>query len=98
MRCNYPACDGGYATGYCHVDCRDDWERRVDGYKRVSQTTSGWIISTNPDAPLEKRWCATHCVHKETKFFDAREKVLDFTINDLAERMKRRLYELGIMR
>lgn len=20
--CNYPDCDGGYATGYCHNDCR----------------------------------------------------------------------------
>lgn len=19
--CNYPNCDGGYATGYCHNDC-----------------------------------------------------------------------------
>jgi len=21
-RCNYPDCDGGPQTGYCHVDCR----------------------------------------------------------------------------
>jgi len=22
MRCNYPNCDGGAATGYCHAECR----------------------------------------------------------------------------
>lgn len=22
MTCNYPNCDGGYATGYCSDDCR----------------------------------------------------------------------------
>ena len=22
MKCNYPDCDGGSATGYCHNDCR----------------------------------------------------------------------------
>lgn len=22
QRCHYPDCDGGPATGYCHVDCR----------------------------------------------------------------------------
>lgn len=24
--CNYPNCDGGYATGYCHTDCRKQHE------------------------------------------------------------------------
>lgn len=23
MICKYPNCDGGYATGYCHSDCRE---------------------------------------------------------------------------
>jgi hypothetical protein len=60
------------------------------GYKYFSNTTSGWEISVNDNAPPDKRWRA---VHEEfgTKFFDNHDEILEFTLMHMMERTKRLL-------
>lgn len=60
----------------------------MKGYKEISRTTSGGIIYTNPDAPPEKRWLIKH-EHFGDKFFDKREDILKWTVEQLRDRFKK---------
>ena len=59
------------------------------GYRAVSQTSSGWAISTDPAAPEDKRWRAVHPLFGE-RFFDARHKILEFTVKHMAEQFEKK--------
>jgi hypothetical protein len=54
-----------------------------DGYKAFSQTMSGWEISVNDDAPIERRWRA---IHKQfgTKYFDNHDEILEHAVQLVA--------------
>lgn len=65
--CKYPDCDGGYATGYCHDDCREAPQRAVDcdrcdgkGYivKRVTVYESGCHFPHDDSEEVECGYCA----------------------------------------
>jgi hypothetical protein len=54
-------------------------------YEHFSNTTSGWSISTDPDAAPEKRWRAVHDQFGE-KFFAEHEDILKFTVSHMRDR------------
>ena len=56
----------------------------ADGYKYYSQTSSGWEITTDPEAPPDKRW---RIVHERwgTRYFDEHDKVLEFTLDHMVK-------------
>ena len=56
-------------------------------YTPVSQTMSGWKISTNPDADADRRWRAEHPVFG-TRYFDKREKVLEYSVTLIARKFQ----------
>lgn len=78
-------------------------------YKYVSQTSSGWIISEDPDATPEKRWRAEHVDPRkrfsadstvyETRYAPARypfvQDIMEEMVKLLAEAVARRIDEGG---
>jgi hypothetical protein len=62
---------------------------KPDGYKYHSQTSSGWEIQNNPDAPKEKRWRIVHPEYGE-RFFPHREYkgrniIMEFTVKHMMQ-------------
>jgi len=57
-------------------------------YKHFSNTTSGWEIGEDVDAPPDKRWRATHERYGE-KFFANHSDILPFTTRNMADELKR---------
>ena len=65
-------------------------------YKYYSQTSSGWRIETDPDAPADKRWRITHPEHGE-RFFPKKEEedhsrhyILEFTTQHMLEQFEKK--------
>jgi hypothetical protein len=63
-------------------------------YKPVSFTSSGWAISTDPKADPDKRWRAVHPLYGE-RFFDARHKVLEYTVKHMMQQFTKRAAQPG---
>ena len=57
-------------------------------YKPFSHTSSGWAISTDPDAAPDKRWRAVHPQFGE-RFFAEHDEILEFTVKHMLERFFR---------
>jgi len=57
-------------------------------YKKVSQTSSGWDISNDPDAPAEKQW---RIVHPEwgTRFYPTHKEASISALTEGVERLER---------
>jgi len=53
-------------------------------YQDYSQTSSGWTISTDQEAPEHKRWRAVHKLWGE-RFFPTHDEILPFTCNHMRE-------------
>lgn len=56
-------------------------------YKYYSQTSSGWLIETDPNADPDRRWRATHQQFGE-RFFDEHDKILEYTVRRMVEQLK----------
>lgn len=63
-----------------------------DNYKRTGFTSSGWVISTDNDAPPEKRWRIEHPGFG-TRYFAKREDILPFTAEHMAKQIAMMLGE-----
>jgi hypothetical protein len=59
----------------------------MSGYTYYSNTSSGWTISTDPEAAQGKRWRAVHPDYGE-RFFATHDEILPFTCQHLVERFK----------
>ena len=57
-------------------------------YKYFSNTTSGWTISTDKDAPPDKRWRAVHPMWGE-RFFAEHDEILPFTCEHMVEQFQK---------
>jgi hypothetical protein len=57
-------------------------------YKPFSQTTSGWSISVDEDAPPDKRWRAVHPVFGE-RFFPTHDEILEYTVKNMLDQFRR---------
>lgn len=57
-------------------------------YAYFSNTSSGWTISTNPNASKEKRWRAIH-PQFGTKYFAEHDDILKFTLENMREHLKK---------
>ena len=55
-------------------------------YKNYSRTSSGWFISTDPEAPADKRWRAWHPDHGE-RFFRQHDEILPFTCKHMVDQI-----------
>jgi hypothetical protein len=44
VKCQYPDCDGGPATGYCHVDCREEAEVMREDDLRDTMVVLGSLV------------------------------------------------------
>jgi len=58
-------------------------------YKYYSQTSSGWEITTDPDAPPDKRWRAVHPEYGE-RFFPTHDEILPFTCEHMVRQFEKR--------
>src|SRR4029077_5156079 len=58
-----------------------------DNYQYYSHTSSGWTISTDPDAAPDKRWRAVHPVYGE-RFFAEHDDILCFTARHMLEQIE----------
>jgi len=54
------------------------------GYKYYSNTTSGWTVSTNPNAAPEKRWRIVHPQFGE-RFFKEHDDIMRFTVEHMRD-------------
>ena len=80
-RCNYPECDGGHATGYCHTDCRGAFDpctqdaRDMGCTCRLSSVNSATI---DPPHEIIDRWCPLHGARDPDAEYDQARDDADF--------------------
>lgn len=55
-------------------------------YKKYSQTSSGWTLETDPEAPADKRWRITHPMWGE-RFFENHDDILPWTCKHMVDRL-----------
>ena len=56
-------------------------------YKSFSHTSSGWAISTDPEAEPSKRWRAVHPKYGE-RFFEKHDEILPYTCQHMFEQFE----------